>query len=293
MSSSFVPDALRTLRVVPDGRDGRLESRSGAGVHRVRTAGGAAAFVKLVPSALGPDALAAARRELRFYRELAPAAPIRTPAMLDHLDTDDGVVLLLAAAGEPVDVRAWTPGMWAALGRDLAALHGMPGHEWARPDSLGAAMAHPDLPAITAFWGPALPGLDEILSAAHRLTAAVSASPPGFVHGDCHTMNITVADGTLVFCDWQSAGAGRASADLAFLSVRAVPAGVRVPSALLDAYLEARPGRPAELRRATAAEELATLVFQWPRFARYNSPAGIARVRARARQLAAGLATGR
>jgi hypothetical protein len=34
-------------------------------------------------------------------------------------------------------------------------------------------------------------------------------------------------------------------------------------------------------------EELAIFVFQWPPFAAYNSPAGIARVNDRTRQLAA------
>jgi Ser/Thr protein kinase RdoA (MazF antagonist) len=277
------------LRVVPRVPGDRLESRSGAGVHPVTTADGAAAYVKLVPASLGSDALVAAHRELRFYRELAPIAPVRTPALLNHVNTDDGVGLLLAATGETLDVDKCAPHMWAALGHDLAALHGMPGpsaREWNGPDALGTAMAEPDLHTIRACWEPTLPRLDEILSGAGRLKSVMSALPPTFVHGDCHTENITHVDGSLVLCDWQSAGIHRPSTDLAFLNVRATPAGVTVPSALLDAYLAGHAEQARELRRAILAEELAILVFQWPHYAAYNSPSGIARIRARAGDLA-------
>ncbi|MEV6494618.1 hypothetical protein AB0M20_39240, partial [Actinoplanes sp. NPDC051633] len=126
MPSQFVDAALRRFRAVPRTPGGRLESRSGAGVQPVTTAGGVLAYAKTTPASLGPGALAAARRELRFYLELAPTAPVRTPALLDHLDTGDGVGLLLAATGAPLDAARWTTAMWAALGRDLAALHRVP-----------------------------------------------------------------------------------------------------------------------------------------------------------------------
>ncbi|MEV6494907.1 phosphotransferase, partial [Actinoplanes sp. NPDC051633] len=164
-----------------------------------------------------------------------------------------------------------------------AALHRVPAPGWDGPDLLAAAMAEPDLAAIHAFWEPALPRLDDLLADAERLAGAMSASPPVFTHGDCHTENITHADGSLIFCDWQSARTGRPSSDLAFLSVRATPTGVTVPPALLDAY---DPDRDDELRRAVVAEELAILIFQWPHFAAYNSATGIARIRARAADLA-------
>jgi aminoglycoside phosphotransferase (APT) family kinase protein len=107
----------------------------------------------------------------------------------------------------------------------------------------------------------------------------MAAPSPAFVHGDCHTENLPYGKEGLVFCDWAAAGTGRASSDLALLSVRATPAGVTVP---LDAY-------PAgtELRRAILAEELAMLVFEWPKYAGYNTPEGNARIQERARRLVA------
>ncbi len=92
--------------------------------------------------------------------------------------------------------------------------------------------------------------------------------------------------GSLVFCDWQVVGIGRPVTDLAMLSVRATPTGTAIPRELIDAYLESRPGDRLALERALVAEELAILVFLWPHYARFNSPAGVARVRFRARELA-------
>ena len=264
-------DAMRILRVEPREDDRRLESRSGAGVHRVITAEGEAAYLKIAPASLGAT-------ELRFYREVAPGAPVRTPALLGHLETDAGVALLLEAAGATLDVTRWTAEMWAALGRDLAALHETPG-TWTGPDEL----ADPDHGAARAYWGPAFDG---VLADADRLWDAMAAPAPVFAHGDCHTENITHIDRSLIFCDWPNAGTGRASADLALLSVRATPAGVTVPAALLDAYLAGRSGQTAELRRAIVAEELAVLLFLWPRYAGYNTAEGNARIRERALRLA-------
>jgi hypothetical protein len=266
----FLRDALRILRVEPRADSRLLESRSGAGVHPVVTATGAAAYLKIAPASLGAT-------ELRFYREVAPGAPVRTPALLGHVETDAGVALLLSAAGETLDVTRWTIEMWAALGRDLAALHEMPG-AWAGPDELTG----PDHAAARAYWGP---DFDDVLAGADRLWDAMAAPAPVFAHGDCHTENITHAGGSLVFCDWQNAGTGRASTDLALLSVRATPAGVTVPPALVDAYLAGRNGPPG-LRKAIVAEELAVLLFLWPHYAGYNSAEGNARIRARAVHLA-------
>jgi Ser/Thr protein kinase RdoA (MazF antagonist) len=289
MLTRFATTVLHRFRVVVHESGAQLESRSAAGVHRVRTADGLSAYLKVTPVTVGPQALAAARRELRFYRDIAPVAPVRTPGLLDHADTDDGVALLLEAAGEPRDVRAWTPAMWAALGRDLAALHSMPcpgDADWGRPDALRQALADPDLPAIEAFWSPALPRLGDLLSRHAELGGHMARLPQVFVHGDCHTDNITHSGEALVLCDWQETGIGRQVSDLAFLNVRAAPAGVTAPAALLDAYLDNHPCEHGTLRRALLAEELAVYLFQWPHYARYNSPSGIAHVRHRAGEVA-------
>jgi aminoglycoside phosphotransferase (APT) family kinase protein len=288
MSSDFMTMVLDEFGVAAQESRARLESRSGAGVRAVRTTDGQTGYVKVTPAMLGPRALAAARRELRFYQDLAPVAPVRTPRLLDCVDAEDGVAVLLEAAGEPRDAASWTADMWADLGRELATLHSMPlptGTDWNRPDALREALADPDLEEIYACWAPALPQLADLVAQRIELEDQIRALPPVFTHGDCHTDNIVHSAGSLVFCDWQEAGIGRPVSDLAFLSVRVTPAGVTVPRALVDAYLDNRPCERHALQRALVAEELAILVFLWPPFAAFNSLSGIARVRRRAREL--------
>jgi hypothetical protein len=281
--------ALDAFGVVPLAFAAGLESRSGAGVCAVRAAGGRGGYLKVTPAGLGPDALAAARRELRFYQDVAPVVPVRTPTLLGCLDGDDGVAVLLEDAGEAREAEAWTVDMWSRLGRELAALHQMPVPQevgWDSPDVLRVAVTEPDLDEVRAFWAPAMPQLAEFVSRRVELVERLDAVPVAFIHGDCHTGNIVYAAGAPAFCDWQAAGIGRPVSDLALLSVRCAPAGVRVPSALFDAYLDNRPGDLRALRCALVTEELAILVFLWPRFAAFNSAAGVARVRRRAGELA-------
>jgi aminoglycoside phosphotransferase (APT) family kinase protein len=354
MSTELMTTVLDEFKVSAEVAGAPLESRSGAGVHAVRTADGQRAFLKVSPT--GPG-LAAAQRELRFYREIAPLTPVRTPALLSHVESAAGIALLLEAAGETLPAAAWTADMWADLGRDLAALHTMPlppGDDWSRPDALLDALAEPDLDQIRTFWSSELAALTGRRA---ELADQIAALPPAFTHGDCHTDNIVHSNGELVFCDWQVCGIGRPTTDLALLSVRATPAGVTVPAKLVDAYLDGRAGalrsggprsggpqsgafesgtlrsggpqsgalesgnpqsgnpqsgnpqsgapesgtlrsggpqsadlqsadlQSADLQSALVAEELAIMVFLWPPYAAYNSPAGIARIRDRASEL--------
>lgn len=289
MPSDFLSTVLARLRVTRDGPSPQLESRSGAGVQVVRTVGGQPAYLKVTPSTLGPAAVQAARRELRFYREVAPFAPVHTPMLLDAVDDADGVAVLLEAAGETRPPGAWTAGLWSELGCALARLHGMPvpsGADWDRPDPVREAMADPDVDSLRVFWSSSLPQLSEILARRVTLWEQLSALPPVFIHGDCHTENLPVLSGKLVFCDWQVSGLGRPTTDLAFLSVRAVPHGADVPSVFLEAYLAGRSDDPRMMRRAVVAEELAFFVFLWPPYAVFNDARAVARARQRTRRLA-------
>ncbi|HEV7654592.1 MAG TPA: phosphotransferase [Mycobacteriales bacterium] len=289
---------------------------SGAGVRSVRTAAGDPAYLKTTTA--GPG-LAAGRRELRFYRELAPTTPVRTPPLLGFLDDAEGVAILLGAAGRPVEAGSWSPGLWARLGRDLAALHDAPlpaDPYWAARDPAALRRGSGD-PAVarrwsgdpggtrrdsaaprrgsggggpstadTGFWAGRLPGLDDLVADGARLRAATTALPPVRTHGDCHAANLLHDGGSLTFCDWQSTGVGRPSADLAFLSVRATPSGSVVPPDLLDAYATARGCDRAVLGRAVLAEELTVFLAEWPAYARFQHPDGLDRVVRRTRLLA-------
>lgn len=280
--------AVREFGITVDDLAGPDDSRSGAGVHPARTRDGLAAYLKLTPARLGGGMVNGARRELSFYRRLAGQVPVSTPSLLGALDTDAGVALLLAAAGKHVNVEAWSDQAWTSLGRDLACLHAVPvaGRDRSGRDWLLKAMSEPVSDEVTKFWGEVLPELPELLASRDAMCAELTAQPEAFIHGDCHTGNIVHGPDGLVFCDWQSAGPGRATADLAHLSVRATPAGVTIPREMMTAYLDGSGGDAADLERALVPAELAVLVFQWPPYAAYNSQAGIERVHHRARLLA-------
>jgi Ser/Thr protein kinase RdoA (MazF antagonist) len=290
MATGLLAAALTALELVRTGDAPSAEARSGAGIHRVRTPAGELGYLKVTPATLGEKAVADAERELRFYRQVAPTVPVATPALLGSLSSREGIALLLSDAGTERPPSAWTGQDWSRLGRDLARIHAtpVPTGAWARPDPLAAALGAPDLDQIRAFWTSTLPALESLLANRDEILARLGEQPEVFVHGDCHTGNVVHAGRGPAFCDWQSAGLGRASADLAFLSVRATPGGVRIPPELVRHYLAHRAADhdPAALQMAILVEELAVYVFEWPPFAAYNDSAGAARVRRRARALA-------
>lgn len=294
MPPELVVQALETFGVRLIDAPAPTDAQSGAEVYWVQTASGQLAYLKVTAAALGSEALATAKRELRFYRQLAPSVPIRTPPLLTALNSDLGMALLLGDAGEQRPVERWLSHDWEAVGRALAGLHTLPppAGAWIRPDGLWTELEDPDLDGIRAFWAAELPALETLLARTKALVARLGAQPPVFVHGDCHAGNIVfAADGGPVLCDWQSAGVGRAPSDLAFLGVRAAPTGIQVPAVMLEAYLDQRRGLdPAfdhtGFATAVAWEELAVLVFEWPPYATYNNALGNGRVHRRAQELA-------
>jgi len=163
--------AVREFGITIDHSARLADAGSGAGVYPVRTHGGQVAYLKVTPAGLGAGALDGARREVRFYRQLAARVPVRTPPLLGALETGAGVALLLAAAGEHVKAEAWNGPAWAALGRDLAGLHTLPVAErdWPRPDPLLDAMSELVPGVITRFWGDVLPGLSDLLASRDAL----------------------------------------------------------------------------------------------------------------------------
>lgn len=289
MAADLLTLALAAFGAVDTGTRDPVDARSGAVVRRVRDADGHPAFLKLTPITLGADAVAASTRELLFYSDLAAEVPVSSPHLLNAHRFAEGTALLLADAGAERPARRWVDTDWRATGAALARLHTMapPGPEWCRPDALVDTLRRPNLTQINDFWSNELPALDELVAGRDALAAELASQPHVFRHGDCHTGNVLAGHYGPVFCDWQSAGLGRAASDLAFLSVRATPSSVDVPAGLFEAYLAGRPDLdPTAFIKTVEAEELAIFTFQWPPFAAYNSVEGITQVRRRARTLA-------
>jgi len=128
--------------------------------------------------------------------------------------------------------------------------------------------------------------LDAIIESRELLEQVVLQAGECFVHGDCHTENILHENDALVWIDWQSTRIGNPAMELAFLNVRATPSGVRIPPVMLATYCSEREIDLARIRRSVIAAEISIFIFEWPPYAKFNSPAGIRRVRQRTRYLA-------
>lgn len=280
-------DAARALRAL--GRDNvpaapLAGSLSGSAVYRVALAGGDA-VLKVTE---GRHGLPAARREVDFYATLAHRLPIRTPRLIDHLASDDAVILLLTAHHPAEPAACWDEDSWLQVARDLAALHDSPvptGERWNRESWI----SEPDLDRVRNFWSrPGEAGLLEpIFQDISALAQAIAAPARCFLHGDCHAANLLRDQGFIVWTDWQAAGAGSPAVDLAFPSVRGVPDGARLPyRAMLAEYSAGRGLNLPELRSAVIAAELAIFLLSWPPYARLNTEAAVRRVHDRVRDLA-------
>lgn len=129
--------------------------------------------------------------------------------------------------------------------------------------------------------------LAPILDDTAELWEATKAPTDCFLHGDCHTDNILIDDDELVWTDWQGAGGGNPSVELAFPSIRAAPSGAVLPQAeMIRRYAMTRGLDETELSRAVLAAELSIFLFVWPEYACYNTAFGINRVHERVQHLA-------
>lgn len=248
-------------------------SASGSGVFGVQVDGRDAV---LKVTAAG-DGQPEARRELHFYQALAGCVPVRTPALLDHVD-GDLVVLLLSAHTATPPAREWNKNEWLQVVRQLAALHSTPvpeGTEWRRRQWLQDVLEHPRSEVADRYWSgtDAADGVRLILAETREMVRAIDAIPACFVHGDCHVGNL-LRDGTeIVWSDWQTTGIGSPAADLAFLWGRADSDGADLPyEAMMEEYIAHRQLDPIPFRRALIATEIGFKLFGWPDWAHYHSP---------------------
>ena len=302
------PDALGAYAVLAGGL-------SGATVYRV-TVAGTMRVLKVTAAGAAPHVVARARREVAFYRELAPHLPLRVPEVIAaEVDADRGSALLLAAYTPAAPAPVWKRPAYLEVVRQLAGFHAvfwdaagrLAAWPWLRPatpaattaalvrawDAWSALAGRPAAPALPA----ALAGIETLLARIPAVEAALAGVLPTICHGDCHLGNLLRdAVGNLRWADWQEVGPGCGPADLAFLIGRAVAAGGRVPeAALITAYHAAlaaalvRPPSHAAVAAAVAAAELRTSLLDWPAYLQNAPPPTLATLLARIRRQAAHL----
>lgn len=242
---------------------------SGAGVYRVR-AGGMDAVLKVTTAGPGQPA---ARRELRFYQNLADQVPVATPALLRHADDDNVTAMLLSAHTPAPPAQDWDLPAWLELARQLASLHSTPLPDdvsWLDTPWLERIFDRPPVDSAETYWSTteAAHHVRQVLRTPAALGAAVAVVPGCLLHGDCHVGNLLGGGSRLVWADWQVVGLGSPAVDLAFLWSRAYADGANPPyQAMLDAYAARRGIDRDLLRRALIAAELGVLLFGWPAYA--------------------------
>jgi aminoglycoside phosphotransferase (APT) family kinase protein len=277
-----ITSCLRSMNLPPTGVSRRRLPGGGSGsaVYLLRLDDGEV-VLKLTRHGIGGQT-PSARREVRFYRELAPQLPVPVPRLLAYSEGEQVTCLLLSAARPASHARGWTRRRWVQVATQLGALHGA-GVALAE---LGAAAwvrrsrpleQHDTISAMTYWRSIGCADLAErLLESSSELAAAAADLPACLVHGDCHTGNLLVDDdGELVWADWQEVSIGHGPEDLALLWQRAEFDGGRPPrSAMLAVYAQAR-GLASDvvLRRAVVAAELLLLLLAWPQHLVRAAPA--------------------
>ena len=266
---------------------------SGASTYRLRFPAGDR-VLKVTLSGSPRNLLERARRELLFYRRLAPDVRVRVPNMIaSHCDDANGICLLLAAYEPAPEPMAWGTTRFVEAAEQLGRLHA---GCWGKTDELSAlwwlrknrGSTATDIHRAAAHW--------ERLRSERRFEAILTPKcfawvlgllervddlgngPSPFLitlcHGDFHAENVLLdRDGRQVLADWQEVGPGCGPEDLSFFIQRATFAGAEVPvERMFAAYhrsLVANTGHDVAMRdicRVADAAELRTRLLHWPAF---------------------------
>jgi aminoglycoside phosphotransferase (APT) family kinase protein len=186
----------------------------------------------------GEPAAAAGAVETRFYQELAPQLPVRTPACVyaeSDPDTGHAIVVMhdLVAQGSTFlsALSPFTAEQAAGTLDQLARLHAA---SWAPAPIGGGSWLDPRVATITSYVtaerlqeqmdGPRSAALPSSVTDARRMRDALLAAisrPSGdgecLIHGDAHAGNIyETADALPGLIDWQLVQRGHWSLDVAY-----------------------------------------------------------------------------
>jgi aminoglycoside phosphotransferase len=259
---------------------------SGASTYRIHGSG-VDAVLKVASRDAPAATLERARRELRFYLDLATAIPVRVPRLLGWAEEESGLALLLAAHAPAQSPRRADFG---GIARNIALLHAafwdkteaLSEYGWLRPANRATDREAVERarqwwralavqPATGHLVTPhALSQVMYLLAEISQLDTALEALPLTLCHGDCHTGNLLCdGEGHWIWADWQEVGPARGPEDISFLLQRSAGLPARVEEEIIGAYRDqlAAAGVAIDrdtVRRVMDASELGTWLLHWP-----------------------------
>jgi Ser/Thr protein kinase RdoA (MazF antagonist) len=312
---------LAALGTDPDqllGYDVLSGGASGAYAYRLRLPPGDLVLKVTRPESPG-YLLERARREILFYRHLAPEVRVRVPsAIASRCDEDIGACILLEAYEPSPEPMAWTEGRYVEAAEYLGRFHAA---FWGKERELSTLgwlrrveeLEEGDIRRAYTYWERLrAEGRFETVLTPERyewilgtlgrvrwVGTVLSSFPVTLCHGDFHIDNILVDGGRgMVLADWQEVGPGRGPEDLSFFLQRASFSGGSVPEeGMVRAYrrsLVANTGEDvaaSDIRRVVDAAELRTRLLHWPAFLGDASEHQLAELLGRIHTLATGLET--
>lgn len=226
-------------------------------------------------------------REVRFYRELAAATPLRFPrCYAAEISPEDDFVIVLEDLGgrrQGNQVEGCTPAEAERVVRALATMHARwwedepAPHAWLPYTTVGLDRGRPVQGAFTRAWERVRPSVDpaghEALDAGVEdyvaLLEEISTGPVTLCHGDFRLDNLFLEEDGPIGFDWQFACRARGAYDLAYFLALDLDAPVLAEheDALIEAYRDALGAHgvaydAARLRRDYAVSlVLSTAVF--------------------------------
>lgn len=294
-----LPDTKREAELLSGGQ-------SGAAVYRVQGEGDGT-ILKLTRADAPRHLIEQARREARFYRELAPMLPIPVPRVIELADEDEGDIAIVLAEYVPAPrIERWVEDDFLQIARQLGQLHGafwncsdeVPAWVERKPpisrNRLDAAIhrwaAAGNRPEHHAIITPHLPRLERLIERIPALPEQLEPLPETLSHGDCHAENYLNDDrGEFLLADWQQVRRGPGADDLSFFFQRAfaaieraVPLGamVRVYTETLNADFGVTVSS-AQIERQLYLSEIRGWLIDWPEYLGFLPVSSVGRILAR------------
>ncbi len=284
--------ALKCIALSPDRRVmPRLLAGGGSGAITCRVVCEGRDFVlKLTEEEAGEYRFESAKRELRFYEDVAPELCVSVPRLIAFDVSRESVTLLFDCYEPAGRASEWTTSLFEAVARSLGHYHARNTdvdalrRRWPWIPTEGPAFNRESIDEALSQWTliSRVDRLHDVLNRGvidfigrlagdlDRLDYLRSRLPPTLRHGDFHVDNLLMDEsGNILWADWQEVQIGHPIEDLSHLVARARVDGAAVPDAAVAAAYHQELSITVDVtldvvREALSASELMKIILHWP-----------------------------